>query len=879
MATFENSKGNSNNNSNTTRMRNCPGTAALDDALGSMAARIVDLPRIASCGRRDEDHCQSKRRDNVDELFSFMGIHRRKHTLRFVFRSASFAALICGYALYRGVSSASSSLTTGLRLANGTAAAVAVDINEGGRPHEQSRPKFEVADDGRGDGDGDGEGAPVTRRRLLEDVVFQNTDLPNNDDSRRRTLQDDNETGSGALANSETDPAALLDEQDVECPSLEKADPTWLAVFYFLGVLYLFLALAIVCDEFFVPALEEMSSEHHLNLSMDVAGATLMAAGGSAPELFTSFVGTFQESDIGIGTIVGSAVFNVLFVIGMCSVCSKEVLTLTWWPLFRDSAYYAVGLVVLSLLVGVFTEAKVLWWEALILLGMYVGYVVLMSYNRRLYTMLTGKVLVLTGEEEDNDEVGGQSSENQTTDVAEAEGRSSEEYVENGEDADGNGTNTSGNGTGGHVNGTDAAITRGDSKRHELSTVINTKPTNRADFRWPGTFRAGVLKLLLHPADWADRGGIGIVAKIQGDVDHVFKQIDTNGDGSIDKEELGNLFVKLGHEISQEDLDQVFQGLDLDSNGEISDEEFAKWYVRSEERILSEVKPIFDKFDADQSGTITRDEVRALLESLDPHVTESDVDDGLKAMYKSGSTEEITYEEFADWYVHSIIYTRQQQQIEKKIEEEAQGVCEALKPPFGDGCLSWARYLLVLPLVACLTFTIPDVRRPGLGKWCYVSFVLSIIWIGLFSYFMVGWAEILGNTIGIPSVVMGLTFLAAGTSVPDLLSSVIVARMGEGDMAVSSSIGSNIFDILVGLPLPWLIFTIWPSTPDVVTISAKGIWVSIFILLGMLVAIILIIHCQGWKMTRTVGAMMFILYFCFLAQAVVVEYYRDPCFG
>lgn len=558
MATFESFKGNG--NIKNTTMRNSPGTAALDDALGSVAARIMDLPRIASCGRREEDHCQSKRRDYVDEPFSVMGIHRRKHTLRFVFRSASFAALICGYALYHGVSSASSSLTTGLRLGNGNAAAVPADVDEGGRPREQSQPKFEFIDGGRGDGDG--EGAPATRRRLLEDVVFQTTDLPNNDDSHRRTLQDDNETG--------TDPAALLDEQDVECPSLKKADPTWLAVFYFLGVLYLFLALAIVCDEFFVPALEEMSSEHHLNLSMDVAGATLMAAGGSAPELFTSFVGTFQESDIGIGTIVGSAVFNVLFVIGMCSICSKEVLTLTWWPLFRDSAYYALGLVVLSLLVGVFTEAKVLWWEALILLGMYVGYVVLMSYNRRLYTMLTGKVLVLAGEEEDNDEVGGQTSENQTTDVAEAEGRSSEEYVENGEDADGNGTNTNGNGTGGHVNGTDAAITRGDSKRHELSTVINAKPTNRADFRWPGTFRAGVLKLLLHPADWADRGGIGIVAKIQGDVDHVFKQIDTNGDGSIDKEELGNLFVKLGHEISQEDLDQVFQDLDLDSNGEVS---------------------------------------------------------------------------------------------------------------------------------------------------------------------------------------------------------------------------------------------------------------------------------------------------------------------
>ena len=55
---------------------------------------------------------------------------------------------------------------------------------------------------------------------------------------------------------------------------------------------------------------------------------------------------------------------------------------------------------------------------------------------------------------------------------------------------------------------------------------------------------------------------------------------------------------------------------------------------------------------------------------------------------------------------------------------------------------------------------------------------------------------------------MGLTFLAAGTSVPDLLTSVLVAMKGEGDMAVSSSIGSNIFDVTVGLPLPWLIYTI-----------------------------------------------------------------------
>lgn len=93
-------------------------------------------------------------------------------------------------------------------------------------------------------------------------------------------------------------------------------------VLLMMGTLYMFLALAVVCDEFFVPALERIGE--NMDISDDVAGATLMAAGGSAPELFTSFLGVFVAgSDVGFGTIVGSAVFNVLFVIGMCAIYSK----------------------------------------------------------------------------------------------------------------------------------------------------------------------------------------------------------------------------------------------------------------------------------------------------------------------------------------------------------------------------------------------------------------------------------------------------------------------------------------------------------------------------------------------------------------------------
>ena len=162
-------------------------------------------------------------------------------------------------------------------------------------------------------------------------------------------------------------------------------------ILYGIGVLYMFVAIAIICDEFFVPALEELASEKYLNLSMDVAGATLMAAGGSAPELFTSLIGTFKESEVGFGTIVGSAVFNVLFVIGMCAVFSKDVLTLTWWPLARDCAYYSLGLLVLAFFCGVSSPGEIEMWEAGVLFFLYIGYVILMKYNSSIWERVQKK--------------------------------------------------------------------------------------------------------------------------------------------------------------------------------------------------------------------------------------------------------------------------------------------------------------------------------------------------------------------------------------------------------------------------------------------------------------------------------------------------------
>lgn len=184
-------------------------------------------------------------------------------------------------------------------------------------------------------------------------------------------------------------------------------------------------------------------------------------------------------------------------------------------------------------------------------------------------------------------------------------------------------------------------------------------------------------------------------------------------------------------------------------------------------------------------------------------------------------------------------------------------------------------YIIKFPLLALMFITLPDVRRPKLWKLFPITFIMSIGWIGGLTFFMVWWAETIGTAIGIPAEVMGITFLAAGTSVPDLITSVVVARQGRGDMAVSSSIGSNIFDVTVGLPIPWLIKSLIDDAP--VNVKSDGLFCSTFMLFCMLVCVVATIAICRWRMTRSLGMVMFILYVVFLTITLLMLYEVVPC--
>ncbi|XP_059082290.1 sodium/potassium/calcium exchanger Nckx30C-like [Tigriopus californicus] len=458
-------------------------------------------------------------------------------------------------------------------------------------------------------------------------------------------------------------------------------------ILHIIGILYMFFALALVCDEFFVPSLDVIIEK--LGISPDVAGATFMAAGGSAPELFTSIIGVFiAKSDVGIGTIVGSAVFNILFVIAACAFAASTALGLAAWPLVRDVAFYSISLV---LLVVFFLDNQITWYEALILFLWYGAYVCFMKFN---------------------------------------------EPVE-------------------------------DKLRLWLKLPPSERSVHGITLRSPKN-RKGLFHLMadvVHP----EKKPVGIPSQRT-----------------------------------------VEQGQEMEETQE-----------KAQQAGITGLKSHL----ANGNEARARDDQTNLE---DPQPEESN-EDGPIDMSLPGS---------GDW--KAIMF-----------------------------------YVISFPIMAPLFITLPDTKNPSKRKYFVLTFVGSIVWIAIFSYLMVWWATVAGDVLGIPPEVMGLTFLAAGTSVPDLITSVLVAKQGKGDMAVSSSVGSNIFDVTVGLPLPWLIYSI--VFGESVTVSSHGVACSILMLFSMLVLVFVSIVAFNWKMTKAMGGVMLVAYFVFVMISLGFTYDLYSC--
>lgn len=99
----------------------------------------------------------------------------------------------------------------------------------------------------------------------------------------------------------------------------------------------------------------------------------------------------------------------------------------------------------------------------------------------------------------------------------------------------------------------------------------------------------------------------------------VFKHFDVDGSGTIDVEELGNVFEAMGQHLSHEELQSVLQQADEDGSGEIDFDEFLMLMCCSfgaEKSFESDLMEAFRRYDTDSDGLISTRELRQLVHEL-----------------------------------------------------------------------------------------------------------------------------------------------------------------------------------------------------------------------------------------------------------------------
>lgn len=484
-----------------------------------------------------------------------------------------------------------------------------------------------------------------------------------------------------------------------------------LSIPYALICLYMLLGLNTVCDAYFTGALEVMVEKWEV--APDVAGATFMAAGGSAPEFFTSMIGAcLAESDVGFGTIVGSAVFNVLFVIGACGVAAKTAIPLSWWPLFRDCSFYIVGLGLLAVFASTRSTGRgfdgkpysgdgckdgvpgIQNWEAAVLFVLYICYCIMMIFNESLQAKFTGQQKKSQVVPEENAQI------------------------------------------------------------EDSSAGDKLKEAAGASDPPPGA-----------------------------------------GDELSPKEKACN-------------------------KEQLQDDEPPETKVEKPESVNNDTEKATDDKEAEEAENADEDEdpIEELMQRPDD------------------TKERILWYLGLPVYAH-LYYCTPKPTVDKKC-----------------GCMS--------AFIAC--------------------FLVSLIWIAVYSTVLVWLVTEIGAVFNFPEIVMGFTVLAAGTSIPDLVSSMAVAREGLGDMAVSSSIGSNIFDILVGLPIPWMIKILLVQGAGsgdpgfLVVIQSPYIPFYVLLLLLMVAAVVITIHLMKWRLNKWLGVVMVVLYIIFLGVVLPTSYDAFP---
>lgn len=143
---------------------------------------------------------------------------------------------------------------------------------------------------------------------------------------------------------------------------------------------------------------------------------------------------------------------------------------------------------------------------------------------------------------------------------------------------------------------------------------------------------------------------------------------------------------------------------------------------------------------------------------------------------------------------------------------------------------------------------------------------ISLVIVGLAglvigSKWLVDSAVSIAQAFGVSELIIGLTIVAAGTSMPEVATSVVAALRGERDIAVGNAVGSNIFNILSVIGLSSIV------SPAGIAVSAEALRFDIPVMIAVAVAC-LPVFFAGYRITRLNGVVFLAFYAAYLVYLI-----------
>jgi len=174
---------------------------------------------------------------------------------------------------------------------------------------------------------------------------------------------------------------------------------------------------------------------------------------------------------------------------------------------------------------------------------------------------------------------------------------------------------------------------------------------------------------------------------------------------------------------------------------------------------------------------------------------------------------------------------------------------------------------IVFGNMACVTTKSTRPPRRCLFPWLAGGFSMSVTWTYIIAEELVSLLISIGYVIGVSPSILGLTVLAWGNSLGDLIANGAMAKNGGVDgaqIAVSGCYAGPMFNILMGLGLP-LVLSAWGEYPNsyVVPKDSSLLGTILFLMVGVLWSLVVLVK-KNMRLDKFLGAGLLTIYLCFL---------------